>query len=801
MLLKEIKLHNIRSYSDETISFPEGSILLSGDIGSGKSSILLAIEFALFGTSRPDLPAETLLRKGATQGSVELSFHLQGNEYVIKRNLKKEKDSIAQTNGYLIINNLKKELTPVELKAEILHHLGYPEELLSKNKNYLFRYSVYCPQEEMKLILVENPEIRLDTLRKIFNMDKYKAIRENLQIYLKQLRVSLAVLKVKTAPLEEVKQQQLQIMLQEEKIKEDLRQLQPQLQQTQELLQKEQLELEIVDKEQKIFLELQHQMQLNRTLKQEKLSRLEKIRLQESQVVTEKARLPHTDESPESIVQRLKEIEVEKNSLLDRRSTLTEKRKNIQKVFLESREEVLRLQEQLSLKEAKEQLLVSLAEELKSKGETEERRAHLDGLLEKTMSLMAKNQAILQQSLETIQKISSLDQCPTCLQKVSADYRENIIKREQHNLSLAENLLFESKKNKMEIMQQREHIQQKKVEYIQKENLLSRTQLELKQLGEKEKRVEQLHKQRERWENEAQKVDQELQQIPAGYVEQIQQKVQEGQTKLQHLIQHQQLEKQLQELKLQLLETSKHLGSLQEKESFLMVKLSEKQDLSPKITEKRKNILVLQQQEKELSVQQGRWQNSVENMQQQQKVVTENIHKIMLAQAQLFRSQELNHWLEEFFFNLTYTIEKQVMVNIHHTFNHLFQEWFSILIDDEQITSRLDDSFTPVIEQNGYEITFSGLSGGERTSASLAYRLSLNKVINEVIHEIKTKDLLILDEPTDGFSSEQLDKVREVLERLKLKQTIIVSHESKIESFVEKVIRVQKESQNSKVNV
>jgi len=79
------------------------------------------------------------------------------------------------------------------------------------------------------------------------------------------------------------------------------------------------------------------------------------------------------------------------------------------------------------------------------------------------------------------------------------------------------------------------------------------------------------------------------------------------------------------------------------------------------------------------------------------------------------------------------------------------------------------------------------------------YRLSLNKVINQVIQEIRTKDLLILDEPTDGFSSEQLDKVREVLDRLGLKQTIIVSHESKIESFVERVIRINKEGHVSKV--
>ena len=59
--------------------------------------------------------------------------------------------------------------------------------------------------------------------------------------------------------------------------------------------------------------------------------------------------------------------------------------------------------------------------------------------------------------------------------------------------------------------------------------------------------------------------------------------------------------------------------------------------------------------------------------------------------------------------------------------------------------------------------------------------------------------MIILDEPTDGFSSEQLDKMREVIEQLGMKQIIIVSHEGKIESFVQHVIRISKEGHVSSV--
>ena len=61
-----------------------------------------------------------------------------------------------------------------------------------------------------------------------------------------------------------------------------------------------------------------------------------------------------------------------------------------------------------------------------------------------------------------------------------------------------------------------------------------------------------------------------------------------------------------------------------------------------------------------------------------------------------------------------------------------------------------------------------------------------------MLSKIKTQDLVILDEPTDGFSETQLDKVRDILLELNMGQLIIVSHEQKIESFVDNVIRLRK---------
>ena len=88
MILKKIKLENIRSYESQEIEFPKGSILLSGDIGTGKTSVLLAIEFALFGL-QPTQRGSSLLKNGKKEGRIVLELDIDGKSVVIERTLKK----------------------------------------------------------------------------------------------------------------------------------------------------------------------------------------------------------------------------------------------------------------------------------------------------------------------------------------------------------------------------------------------------------------------------------------------------------------------------------------------------------------------------------------------------------------------------------------------------------------------------------------------------------------------------------------------------------------------------------------
>jgi DNA repair protein SbcC/Rad50 len=152
--------------------------------------------------------------------------------------------------------------------------------------------------------------------------------------------------------------------------------------------------------------------------------------------------------------------------------------------------------------------------------------------------------------------------------------------------------------------------------------------------------------------------------------------------------------------------------------------------------------------------------------------------------------------LSKKFIPIILIVEKNVFTKLKIEFSRLFSEWFAMLVSDS-FNVHLSEDFTPIVEQQDYEIDYAYLSGGERTAIALAYRLALNQVINSFLSKIKTKDLVILDEPTDGFSEQQLDKMRGVLEELNVSQLIIVSHEQKIESFVQNIIRFKKENGKS----
>ena len=117
MLLNSLIIDNIRSYEHEEVEFPRGISLFEGDIGSGKSTVLMAIEFALFGLGSQK--AESLLAKKSESGTVILDFSVDDEKYEIKRTLLRKNSGVNQDpkNSWIKIDGVKEPLSPSEFKT------------------------------------------------------------------------------------------------------------------------------------------------------------------------------------------------------------------------------------------------------------------------------------------------------------------------------------------------------------------------------------------------------------------------------------------------------------------------------------------------------------------------------------------------------------------------------------------------------------------------------------------------------------------------------------------------------------
>jgi len=681
MKIKKISVENIRSYENEEINFPDGSLLLSGDIGSGKSSILFAIEYALFGL-QPGQRGLSLLRNNTDSGSVILEIEVQGKKVILEKKLKRSTRGITNEYASIIIDGKKEESSVTEIKTKLLELLGYPLEFIKKN-NLLYRYTVFTPQEQMKQIILEDPETRLNTLRNIFGIEKYRRIRENLSVILTNLKDEIRFLQGKTASLEEEKTKAA------DKIKslEEINNKKP--------------ELTKIQREKKEYRE-----------------KIEADLLELQSKIKEKQML---------------ETEIEKTKILikTREELFSNLEKNYTELLFSIPEETVKFsQESYNF----------ILEKIKISEATLER---LNSQYIDIISNLNSLEKIKLDNLTKKERLFKIDICPTCLQDVPETHKHNILNETESLISKIQNqsLELQKEKEKMIILIQKEKSDLQNLKKEQSNLELSRDRLK---------------------------------------------KISETQAKLTEIEENK--EHSTRDISI----LKNHLITLKEGLLFLskfdnIIKLKQK-SLELARTEERKAEISLAELNKEIELTSREIKSLQEKVNETEKIKKKLAHLV-----------EIQEWLSTKFLSLIEFTERNVLMNLRIEFSNLFKKWFSSLVSQESLQVQLDESFTPIIIQGETEMSYDFLSGGERTAVALAYRLALNQTINLNLSKIQTHDIIILDEPTEGFSETQIDKMRDVLQELNVSQLIIVSHEQKMESFVENVIKIQKRGDISEV--
>ena len=186
-----LSLQYFGSYTDkQTIDFDllgtKGLYLITGDTGSGKTTIFDAILYALYGSMSGEYRSKdtTILRSTMAQETdkteVELVFEFNGTHYTITRwmeYMQPKKRGAGFTEGKAGATMSWPDcLTPIsgtkEVSAKILEILGISRDQFSQ-------IAMIAQGDFMKLLMA-NTEDRIGLFRKIFRTENYKALQEDI---------------------------------------------------------------------------------------------------------------------------------------------------------------------------------------------------------------------------------------------------------------------------------------------------------------------------------------------------------------------------------------------------------------------------------------------------------------------------------------------------------------------------------------------------------------------------------------------------------------------------------------------
>ncbi|HTP56353.1 MAG TPA: AAA family ATPase, partial [Thermoplasmata archaeon] len=192
MQLRRLEVENIRSYERGQLDVAPGTTLIVGDVGAGKTSLLYAVEMALFGVAEVD--AAYLVRHGALHAEVAVRFEDGEHVYEVARRFRrvrrKGRDQFETEKISFREDGRETSYSATEVRQRVIELLGFPDNPNPQAHSDLWRWAIYVPQEKMREILSARPQERLETVRKALGVERFRTAAENAQELGADLRAS-----------------------------------------------------------------------------------------------------------------------------------------------------------------------------------------------------------------------------------------------------------------------------------------------------------------------------------------------------------------------------------------------------------------------------------------------------------------------------------------------------------------------------------------------------------------------------------------------------------------------------------
>ena len=167
MIIDRLELTNFKRFRHEEIKFKDGITGILGNNGTGKSSLVQAIFFALYGVKATGISADYIVSSFASprdKCEVILDFRIGGDTYKVIRTFKKGKTVTHDAEFYRNNRLVAKEVSPVETEVKRTLGMGPVD----------FKNTIYAGQKDLLTLLENTPGKRKEWFQKALGIDYLK---------------------------------------------------------------------------------------------------------------------------------------------------------------------------------------------------------------------------------------------------------------------------------------------------------------------------------------------------------------------------------------------------------------------------------------------------------------------------------------------------------------------------------------------------------------------------------------------------------------------------------------------------
>ena len=790
MIISEIQLDNIRSHKRSSIEFTPGINIITGNTGSGKSSVLMSIEYALFGKiGEGREEGKMLLRRNSNEGSIAIKLINNNDEYEIKRGLKRVGDSVRNddSKNYIIKNDKKIDLQ--NRASDINSYVNKILKIESENPLKMFETITYIKQDELKNLIFETGQYKQEYIDGLLQLNKYLDVYESTRDLITKIKNEIELNKKEI----ELGIDENEIIRIETKINENknvIEALKNELEENRILLENKTIEKK--QKESELEFERNKKIDFEKMSTEIKLKNNEKIKL-ENEITKIKQKIEDANKNFKA-VERNEKNELEKaiKNLEEITKTKSDGLKKLYQDFFQleySYKNAQKEEENLSNEKTNENLKIkTLTEEaakIKKQLETALEIENKEEIAGRIKELKTKSDE-LKKEMEDSTKSGFCIMCGnkiTDISHVKTEY-ETKIKKCQDSITELKGISDNIKYSKKDLENQLEII---KMKIDSSNEILHKVTSRLSELKIEEKKTEYEIKK-----DNYKKYSDELEELLSS-LKKAREELQKVQEQEKLAIEVENYNNRINEIEKAILNyideikyTEDRLAGikfdeeeLKKKENGFKLTIEEINKINYKITEIKKET---EMREKQILEDKGRLEEVKIKIKKREEIIKtlnkkEDLLKIISNLREDIRS-----------------IREYVRLKFINEFKSLFKARFEELRNENDYLLDIDNNYNVIINAGNEETDARALSGGEKTSVAIAYRLALSSLAS-ILGGVGKNELILMDEPTSGLDKEDINALTSAITKITdLKQIVIVTHEDSMKNIADRVIKLKKEA-------